>query len=113
MARSVSIRRSLLTSVGVLIVLLGGAIMATTFLGERHTVRTLSRALIAQTLEQTVERLHGFFDPVERGLLLLRAWIASWLVDPDDPVAMNRVLLPLMHRYPQASSLPGRRRERT
>ena len=104
----------MLASVGILIVLLGGAIMATTFLGERHTVRTLSRALIAQTLEQTVERLHGFFDPVERGLLLLRAWIASGLVDLDDPVAMNRVLLPLMRRNPQTSSLlvaDGRGRE--
>ena len=114
MARSVSIRRSLLGSVAALIVLLGGTIMATTFFGERHAVRTLSRALIARTLEQTVERLHGFFDPVERGLLLLRAWIASGLVDPDDPTALNRVLVPLMRRYPQTSSLlvaDGRGRE--
>lgn len=114
MPRSVSIRRSLLGSVAALIVLLGGAIMATTFFGERHAVRTLSRALIGRTLEQTVDRLHGFFDPVESGLLLLRAWIASGLVDPDDPAAMNRVLVPLLRRYPQASSLlvaDGRGRE--
>jgi serine phosphatase RsbU (regulator of sigma subunit) len=114
MARSVSIRRSLLGSVAALIVLLGGAIIVTTFLGERHMVRTLSRALIVQTLEQTVERLHGYFDPVERALLLLRAWIASGLVDLEDPVALNRVLVPLMHRYSQASSLlvaDGRGRE--
>jgi serine phosphatase RsbU (regulator of sigma subunit) len=103
--RPASIRRSLLASVAALIVLLGGTIMATTFLGERHVVRTLSRALIARSLEQTVERLHGFFDPVERGLLLLRAWIASDLVDPEDPTALNRLLVPLMRRYPQASSL--------
>jgi hypothetical protein len=50
-------------------------------------VRTLSRALIVQTLEQTVERLHGYWDPVERALLLLRR-IASGLVDLEDPVAL-------------------------
>lgn len=105
MAQSVSIRRSLLGGVAALIVLLGGTIMAATFLGERHAVRTLSRALIARTLEQTVERLHGFFDPVERSLLLLRAWIASGLLDPDDPTTLNQVLVSLMRRYPQASSL--------
>lgn len=112
--RPVSIRRSLLGSVAAVIVLLGATSMATTFWGERHAVRTLSRALIARTLEQTVERLHGFFDPIERGLLLLRAWIASGQVDLDDPVALNRVLLPMMRRYPQASSLlvaDGRGRE--
>lgn len=114
MARVLSIRRSLLGSVAALIVLLGGAIMVTTFFGERHTVRTLSRALIAQTLEQTTERLHGLFEPIERGLLLLRAWIASGLVDLDDPIALNRVLVPMMRRSPRVSSLlvaDGRGRE--
>ena len=104
-ARPVSIRRSLLGSVAVLIVLLGAAILATTFLGERHAVQTLSRALIAQTRDRTVERLHGFFDPVESGLLLLRAWIGSGIAKPDDPEVMNRVLVPLMRQYPQTSSV--------
>lgn len=105
MARAVSIRRSLLASVAALVVLFGGTIMATTFFGERHTIRTLSRALIARTLDQTVERLQGFFDPAGRGVLLLAAWIASGLVEPGDPAAMNRVLVPLMRRSPHTSSL--------
>jgi len=87
-----------------LIVLLGAAILATTFLGERQLVETLSRALIAQTRDRTVDRLRGFFEPVEGGLLLLRALISSRVANPDDPEAMNRVLGPLMRRYPQTSS---------
>src|SRR5215472_4414171 len=79
---SVSIRRSLLGSVAVLIVLLGAAILATTFLGERQLVETLSRALIAQTRDRTVDRLRGFFEPVEGGLLLLRALISSRVANP-------------------------------
>jgi serine phosphatase RsbU (regulator of sigma subunit) len=104
MARSVSIRWSLLASISILIVLLSGAILGTTVFGERRTVETLSRSLIAQTIDQTVERLQRFFDPVTAGLLLLRSWGEAGLLSADAET-LNPMLVPLIRPYPQISAL--------
>lgn len=105
MTRSVSIRYSLLGNLSLVIVLLSGAVMATTFFGAQQAVRKLSQSFIHQTLEQTEERLQRFFDPVVRGLLLARTWGVAGLLDTDNPLALNGLLVPLMQQYPQVSSL--------
>lgn len=105
MTRSVSIRYSLLGNLSLVIVLLSGAVMATTFFGTRQVLRKLSQSFIHQTLEQTEERLQRFFEPVIRGLLLARAWGVAGLLDTDNPLALNGLLVPLMQQYPQVSSL--------
>jgi serine phosphatase RsbU (regulator of sigma subunit) len=105
MDRSISIRRSLLGNLSLVIVLLSGTIMITTFIGAHQAVRKLSQAFIHQTIEQTEERLQRFFDPVVRGLLLARTWGVANLLDTDNPSALNGLLVPLMLQYPQISSL--------
>jgi len=105
MVSSFSIRWNLLGSMTILIVLLSGAILGTTALAQRDTVRGMSRSLLSQTIDQTVERLHRFFDPVAPNLLLLRAWSEAGLLDTDDAAAMNRLLAPLMTPYPQMSAI--------
>src|SRR5262247_861055 len=104
MARPISIRWSLLGSMSALIILLGGTIMATTFLGERYMVHALSRSLIAQTIDQTVERLQRFFDPVTASLLLLRSWGEAGLLE-GEAEKLNRMLVPAMRPYSQISAL--------
>ncbi len=114
MSRPVSIRRSLLLNLVVVIVLLSVAIFATTVLGTRRAVRTLSQALITRTLDQTEARLGQFFDPVVGGLLVTRSWGSAGLLDADDPQSLNALVVPLMRQYPQVSSLmvaDGRGRE--
>ncbi|MHC4448468.1 MAG: cache domain-containing protein [Planctomycetota bacterium] len=105
MPRTVSIRRSLLVNLIVVIALLGGAIMATTFFGARRAVRTLSRALIDRTIDQTEARLEHFFAPVITNLRMVRSWGEAGMIDTDDPAAINRRLVPIMKHYPQITSV--------
>src|SRR5262245_40941981 len=104
-ARSISIRWSLLGSMLALLALLSAAIAVTTVVGERRIVRPLSSSLTAQAIEQTSERLERFFDPVTSSLHLLRSWVESGLVDPDETDAVNRLLVPVMRPHPQISAL--------
>jgi len=116
---SVSIRRSLLGNLIIMIVLLSVAIQGTMFLAARRMVRTLSAALIEQTLDNTEAQLRGFFDPVAANLKILQAWGEAGLLADDDSLdladdrlsaatvlgSFNDLLVPLMQENPQISSL--------
>ncbi len=105
MAGSISIRRSLLTNLLLVIVLLSGAIMAATFVASNRAVRALSKSIIERTIDLTDSRLRRFFDPVVTDLGLMREWGRRGLLDIDRPRPLNRLLVPLMRRNPQVSSL--------
>ena len=61
--RPVSIYGSLLTNLALVMVLLSAAIMALTFVGSQHTVRTLSDTILRQSIAQVNLRLQQFFAP--------------------------------------------------
>ena len=103
-ARSVSIYRSLLSNLALVIVLLSGAIMALTFIGSQRTVERLSELILRETTAQVELKLRHFFDPVLRDLELVRAWEASGLIDLDDAGAVNRLLVPVLRASPQISA---------
>ena len=103
--RSVSIYRSLLGNLALVIVLLSAAIMALTFVGSQQTVRRLSGMILRETIGQIDLELRHFFDPVIRNLHLLRAWDESGLLDMGDAAAMNRLLIPLLRATPQLSAV--------
>lgn len=105
MARSISIRRSLLTNLLLVIIVLSGAIMAVTYLASNRAVRTLSKSIIERTIELTDSRLRRFFDPVVADLELLRDWGRSGQLDIGHPRRLNRLLEPLLRRHPQVSSV--------
>ncbi|MEJ2509489.1 MAG: SpoIIE family protein phosphatase, partial [Gammaproteobacteria bacterium] len=105
MPGSISIRRSLLTNLLLVIVLLSGAIMAATFVASNRAVRALSKSIIERTIDLTDSRLRRFFDPVVTDLGLMREWGRRGLLDIDRPRPLNRLLVPLMRRNPQVSSL--------
>ena len=75
--RSVSIYQSLLGNLALTIVLLGGAIMALTFIGSKATVERLSRAILRETIAQVQVELRRFFEPVIGDLGVIRAWEQS------------------------------------
>ncbi len=104
MRRSVSIRRSLLVNVVVVIVLLSAATLGITVLGARYVVKTLSASLITRSTEQTKGRLAHFFDPVVGNLLVVRSWGDQGLLDLDHPERINTLLVPILQQYPQVSS---------
>ncbi len=105
MARTVTIRRSLLVNLVTVIVLLCLGIMAVTFTGARRAVRALSGVLIGRTIDQSEARLEQFFAPVVGGLQVARSWGEEGLLDLEKPGTLNRLLVPLMRQYPQISSL--------
>ena len=87
------------------ILLLSGTIMATTFLGSRLTLRALSNTLIKQTIDQTEIQLKSFFEPVTGELLLLRSWGQIGLLDTDNPDKLNPILAPMINQHPSMSSI--------
>jgi serine phosphatase RsbU (regulator of sigma subunit) len=103
--RSVSIFQSLLGSLGVVILLLGGATIALTFVGSKQTAEDLAGLLLEKTVSQVELNLRQFFEPATRALDLLRGWEAAGLLDPDDAAAMNRLLVPILRSDRQLSAL--------
>jgi serine phosphatase RsbU (regulator of sigma subunit) len=114
MARTVSIRQSLLRNLVLLIVLLSGAVLVTLATGARRVVRELSRSVIERALGKTEEQLARFFDPATDQLRLAQSWGERGLLDLDDPDRLRRLLWPMIKLHPQISSLmvaDGRGRE--
>jgi serine phosphatase RsbU (regulator of sigma subunit) len=102
---SVSFYRSLLTSLATAIVLLGGTIMALTFMSSQQAVTHLSRIILEQTTAGIELQLEKFFAPPVRRLQLLASWGAAGLLPLEDTAAMNRLLVPLLQSDPYLSAV--------
>jgi serine phosphatase RsbU (regulator of sigma subunit) len=114
MARTVSIRQSLLRDLLLVILLLSGGILAITVFAARQTTEVLSQAYMGKAIDATEARLEGFFGPVRRELRMLGAWGEAGLLDTDEPAALNRLLVPLLQLHPQITAVmvaDGRGRE--
>lgn len=105
MRACVSVRRRLLFSLVLMIVLLGGAIMATTFIGARKAMRAMAETVIEQMQDHTEECLSHFFGGVITDLEVTRAWVESGWLDIDDAESLNRALIPLLAKRPQIASV--------
>ncbi|MHC4548578.1 MAG: SpoIIE family protein phosphatase [Planctomycetota bacterium] len=105
MGRAISIRSGLLLSLLIIIVLLGGGILATTFLAARAVVRTLTREVIRQRIDELDGELHRFFDPAHRVLRMAQTWGDAGRLDPDRPEELRALFEPFMRQYRQITSL--------
>jgi len=105
LTRSKSIRRRLLGDQVLLILILGAALMATTFFGARRAVETLSRRIIVGAIGQVETELGRFFDPVASALEALRSWGEAGVLPEDDPDALRELILPVTGRLPQVSGV--------
>ena len=103
--RTVTIRRSLLVNVVLVVVLLGAAIVGTSYLGSKRAVTRFSKSLLDQTLHRVEVELEGFLLPLERRLLTLRRWGETGVLDLDDPERLDRLLQPVMRAVPWISSV--------
>ncbi|MDX1389599.1 MAG: hypothetical protein R3344_10445, partial [Acidobacteriota bacterium] len=104
MGRTVSIRRSLITNLTVVVVLLGLSILALVFFGGRRALRRFSQALIHQTIERTEAQLEGFFDPVARQLEILAGLIEQGVLDAEGD-ARTALLQTVLNEYPAVHSI--------
>ncbi len=105
MPKPVSIYRSLVGSLLLVIVLLSSAILATTVFGIRRAVRTLSGSLISRTIDQSELELRRFLGPVTRGLEVAQSWGKAGMLNHDDTDRLARFFVPMMLQFPQVSSL--------
>jgi serine phosphatase RsbU (regulator of sigma subunit) len=105
MPKTVSIRRSLILNLILVITLLSGAIMITLFLGARTAVRTLSRIIITQTIEQTEGELKRFFESVAGEILEARSLSEKGMINIDDSENLRNQFMSLMSQNPQITSL--------
>ena len=105
MARTVSIRTSLLATLLVAILGLSTAIVLTTLVGAREAVRDLSGRLIKRQLGEIDAHLQAFFDPAQDGLRVAASWGRAGLLDLKDPRALREIFQPFIEQYPQVSSL--------
>jgi len=104
-SNSISIRRSLLTNLIAIVLLLGAGIFTMMALGANRAVTELSGSLIQQASRRTDVKLRSFFEPVTRQVSGLRTWARAGLVQLDDPDQMRRLLTPLLEEIPWASAV--------
>jgi sigma-B regulation protein RsbU (phosphoserine phosphatase) len=105
MRRPVTIRRSLLVNLIVVVALLSAAFYAVTVLAGRRAVRELSTSLIGQTIDLTEARLGEFFRPIIRSLSIACSWGEAGLLDIDRPEQLTAEFVPLMREFPQISGI--------
>ena len=104
MSRTVSIRRSLLTNLILVVLLLGVAILGVSFASARRATQSFSQSLIDQALSRTEVELRGFFDPVRRQLGILRELAGSGGLDQMDPAALDQLFGGIMRQHPWITS---------
>jgi serine phosphatase RsbU (regulator of sigma subunit) len=105
MARSTSIRQGLLRNLLLVIVLVGGGIIAVSVYAARHMLETLAREVIGSNLTVTEVELQRFFEPVTAALRTAAGWGNEGLLDDDRPTRLNPLLQPLMSQFPQVSTV--------
>ncbi len=107
----VSIRRSLLTNLALLVLTLATALLTISLVSERITIRRLSSTIITATLDQAEVRLDTYFTPVSNELRLVRDWCQTGLITLDEPDRVDELLAPVIERNPLVSSVIIARRD--
>lgn len=102
--KTVSIRRSLLTNLVGIVLMLGVTIFGMTFLGARAAQQRFSQSLIDQASARTELELQRFFDPASRQLRQLQELGEAGRLDLDDPEALNAAMAAFMHQHPWVTS---------
>ncbi|MBW2267359.1 MAG: hypothetical protein JRH16_02190 [Deltaproteobacteria bacterium] len=103
--RSITIRRSLIRNLCLLIIVLTGAILLTTVITAERIRSSMSEALIERAMGQVEADVAGFLMPVERSLLLSRDLLENGVLDIDAGDGLNRVFVPMIENLPQISAV--------
>jgi adenylate cyclase len=102
---TVSIRWSLFRNLGLLVLGLAIAILATTALTSYRIVSITSEHMIERSLERTAVEMATHFDPIRSNLQAAQSWTTNGVLDPDDPDSLNRLFLPVLEAFSQISSV--------
>ena len=102
---TVTIRRSLIRNLSLLLVFLTGLNLLATLVIGRQIERFVSTALLERSLDATESELVRFFDPVRLALEVARLRVSDGSLDLDDPDALNLHFAPLLAAVPQISGV--------
>ncbi|MEZ4340876.1 MAG: adenylate/guanylate cyclase domain-containing protein [Sandaracinaceae bacterium] len=101
----ITIRRSLVRNLVLLVVAVSGAVLALTIYQSTRAVEELSQSLVQRSTMQVHTSLEGFFGPVRRQLRTVSDWGGGGLLTPIDPPRLTPMALPILRRQPHVSSL--------
>ena len=101
----VTIRRSLVRNLVLLTVATAAAVLGLTIVQSTQAVEELSQALVHRSTRQVHTELDGFFSPVRRQLRIMADWGESGQLTPLAPDPITPLVLPLLRRQSQVSSL--------
>ena len=105
MAKPISIRRSLLKNLILIILMLSGAIMTIMVIRIQTAVRYLSQVIISQTIEQTESRLNRFFEPIAQQLRIVKTWCENGAIELDHAESFQRHFISFIEQHPHISSV--------
>jgi len=105
MHKTISIRRSLVTHLALVVLGLGFAIVLMMALSTRRVIRTLSESLIDQTSRRTELKLRSFFEPVSYQVGSLRSWGAAGKLGFDRLRQMPLIFEQLLVEFPYCSAV--------
>lgn len=105
MAKTYTIRRSLIQNLILVIALLSGAILFSMSLAGQIVIRNLSGKIINQTIEQAESKLSGFFVPVAKELVSMKSLGEKKMISIDEPDRLREQFKTIMLQYPQITSI--------
>jgi len=105
MAKSISIRRSLLKNLILIILMLSGAIMTIMVIRIQSAVRYLSQVIISQTIDQTESRLNRFFEPIAQQLQIVKTWCENGAIKLDHAESFKQYFISFIEQHPHISSV--------
>lgn len=103
--RTVSIRRSLVRNLVLLIVATSAAILVLTLAASQRAVEELSRTIVNRSAARIDAELRGYFRPVLAELAILSDWGRDGLLDERDPARTFPLVRPVLLRTPQLSAV--------
>jgi signal transduction histidine kinase len=104
--RKITIKRSLMMRMVLLILLTSSSILAASYLqGLKQVSKTAPNNSIAAGIAATEEQLRTLLDQVNRNLLMARKWAQVRRFDIHDTEQLNGLFVPILEQYPQISSM--------
>lgn len=100
-----AIRATFARTLGLIIFVAFGAIIAVVLTSAHTSVRYSSEVAVKSAEEQARAELIRFFSPVETQLRLLVDWAKDGMLSLDSPEALNRILIPILRSQSAATSL--------
>ena len=102
--KPITIRRSLIRHLVILILVTTGAILAVIIIGSNQNVADLSRLIIRQSTTRAETELQSYFKPVEQQLELSTAFVQRAL-PAESTLELNWYFMRLMTVYPRIAAV--------